>query len=307
MLTLKQGYVYLLPFLTLSLRDANGVQNCSSHRDCSDNYYCCTVSLIPLWKICTEHCVYKLCRTNQDCGSDRECCSSLKLCTLSKKDCGCRKNNVCKRMDLHCCQISHEESVCKAACIDETCNEDENCAPGECCSRSNRCTKDQHTCLETCNTNAHCMNPIRPYCCGHRYQRRYCSNTCLDWQCRSDSDCGDPQQCCVNNFCKNSECTHELSSWKIIITIASVVVFLIICTTVIVSCYRKRIGRCVFLQRRTQEEIIELQPNLPHVYEPTQNTPPPPYSPVDQPFPLSQNQEFPPLYTSQPQADIQPT
>ena len=302
MLTLKQRYVYLLPFLTFSLKDADGVSNCSSHRDCSDNYFCCTKSFSPSRKICAQNCVHKLCRTKNDCGGNTECCSYKELCTTWKTDCDCRLNNVCKKMNVHCCQAADDESVCKADCIDETCYEHGNCAPGECCSRSNRCTKDQHICLEPCNTKTDCRNDIRPYCCGHRYKRRYCSNTCLNWECRSDSDCGEPQQCCVDNICKNLECKDELSSWKIFIILASVVVFLIIGTAVTLFYYRKKTGRCVFLERRTPEETIELhETNVPlrNGYEPTQNIPPPPYSTVEQPFSTLHNQDFPPIYTPQ--------
>ncbi len=305
MLTLKQRFVYLLPFLTLSTKEVVGLQNCSSHSDCSDNNYCCTMGFNPLWKICRENCVHKLCRSKEDCGSSKECCSYSNVCTFWQPDCDCRQKNACEKMDLYCCKQRYltQKSVCRGTCIDEACHEDQDCAPGECCSRSYKCTKDQHTCLDVCNTNTNCINSIRPYCCGHRYKRRYCSNTCLLWECSSDTDCGEPQQCCVEKSCTNSGCMDELSSWKLFIILACVFVFVIICTAVIVTWYRKRIGRCVLLQRR--EETIELRAELSRDAEQTQNLnsrqnlPPPPYSTVEQPFPTSQNQEFPPIYNLQ--------
>lgn len=304
MFTLKQRYVYLLPFLTLTMKEATGIYNCSSHSDCTHNKYCCTMSFNPLWKICRVNCVQKLCRSKKDCGSGDngdECCTYSNKCSTWKPDCDCRRNKVCEKMDLYCCKQRYltQKSVCRANCTEQACHEDQVCAPKECCSRTYRCTKDKHTCLEVCNTNSNCFNSIRPYCCGHRYTPRYCSNTCLSWKCRSDSDCGEPQQCCVDNRCTNSDCMDVLSSLKIVIILASVVVFAIICTVVFVACYRKRRGRCVFLQPRTRDETMELRadPQLPR--ESTQNLPPPPYSIVDQPFPPSQNQDFPPIYELQ--------
>ena len=301
MFDLKQRYVYLLLFLIVAMKDTNGIQNCSSHADCTDNTFCCMINFNTLWKVCLENCVGKLCKSKEQCGSDKECCTYSNKCTLWQPDCDCRRNNVCTEMNLYCCKQRYwsQKSFCRANCTDQPCHADEDCAPQECCSRTYQCTRDTYTCLEVCNTNSDCFNSVRPYCCGNRYKTRYCSNTCQHWQCRSDSDCGEPQQCCIDNFCTKTNCANTLDSLKVVIGLASAVIVAIICTVVIVICYRKRMGHRAFLQPRTQNETIELNvvPQLSD--ELLLNPPPPPYSVIDQPFPESQNHEFPPIYKIQ--------
>lgn len=296
MLTFKQ-YVYVASFIILSLIEVT-LQKCSQHSDCPNNSYCCTVHFHPLWKICRDNCVDNLCKSNNDCGGSQECCTYSNKCTRWKRDCDCRLSNVCPKMNLHCCKQRRlqQKGVCRRDCIDETCHEDQDCAPNECCSRSYKCTRNKMTCLDVCNTNSGCLNGIRPYCCGHRYDIRYCSNTCLGWKCKSDSDCGEPQQCCIDNYCSHSKCTDEFSSWKLVIISASVVGMIILCTIIVIICYRRRMGRCVLLQPRTREESMELRNQRGE--EPRECIPPPPYSIQDQPFPAARNTEFPPIYSS---------
>ena len=301
MFILKHWYVYLPLFLVHAMKDTTGIQNCSSHTDCTDNKFCCTTSFGTLRKVCLENCVDKLCKWKKDCGSDEECCTYSNKCTFWKADCDCRLNNVCKEMNLYCCKQRYwsEKSICSTNCTEQSCHANEDCAPEECCSRTYRCTKDKYTCLEVCNTNSDCFNNIRPYCCGNRYKTRYCSNTCLHWQCRSDSDCGEPQQCCIDQFCTNTNCMSTIDSLKLVIGLASGVVFAIIFTVIIIICYRKRMGGHAFLQPRTPVETIELTADPQLSRDPLLNLPPPPYSVDSQPFPESQNEEFPPVYNLQ--------
>ena len=281
-------------------------QNCSSRYNCTDNKYCCTLSFNPLRKECRGNCIRKLCRTKEDCGSDRECCSHSNKCTTWKADCDCRLKNFCKKVGLHCCKQRYEnqDSICLADCIGQQCHENEDCAPGECCSRTYRCTRDMNTCIDVCGFNENCFSSIRPFCCGqHSQPRRFCSNTCLGWECTSDSECGDPKLCCISNYCTDSGCKDPLSSLLIVIILSSVVAFAIISTVIVlITCYRKRRGGCcVLLKPRNSAEAMELREDNPLRYESDmlEITPPPPYSESDEPFPDSHNEEFPPIYESQ--------
>lgn len=314
MFMFKQRYVLLIPFLTLSVEDIRCVSanNCSTHDDCnyhSNIQYCCTISFSPLTKNCQENCLRNRCISKWDCG-EKECCSYSNICTLCEGDFDCRRSLVCDKMLPYCCKQRYrsQPSVCKANCTGEPCDRDWDCASEECCSRSHECTTDKAICLDVCNSNANCLNDVQPYCCGHRYKRRLCSNTCVGWECRSNSDCGGPGECCVDSKCTKSECIDEISSLKIVIVLASVVVFAVLCAVLIATCYYRRRGRCVLFKSRTREERtrqirnreenIELRNSQLH-HELGDNFPPPPYSTHDQPFPPSQNQEFPPIYKLQ--------
>lgn len=296
MLAFIQRYLYLLLFLARFMNEAYEQQNCTLHNDCAADEYCCIISLDPLIKACDKDCVQKLCRSKKDCGTDDECCTYSNKCSLWKPDCDCRLSKICEKMNLHCCKqrFEHEKGICKAECVDVSCHEDEDCAPGECCGRTYRCTKDKYTCLDVCNTNTNCFNSIRPYCCGQRFQTRYCSNTCKGWDCMSDNDCGEPKQCCVDNYCTNDKCDHTLTSLKIVIISASVAIFVLICVVIFVACYRKKIVRCVLLQPRVERVELREQSQLP--LQSTQNIPPPPYFMIDEPFSTSHNHDFPPIY-----------
>lgn len=295
--------IYILTLLTLSIQTLNALRKCSFDKHCKSNEYCCVANMISRIKLCRLSCVGELCRSKKDCGSENECCSLSGRCTVNKKECDCRRNNKkCHSEGLYCCEQKtyNEESTCRSNCIGETCFVDKDCAPGECCNENKTCTRDMNSCLKTCNVNSDCVqNKFQPYCCGRRLYQRYCSNTCLQWLCSSDGDCGEAGSCCVNNYCINSGCINGLSSLKLVTILTCTIGFLVVSIVILIICYCKK-GQCILFRSRNNDDNNGL--NSPDTSSPEEChiIPPPPYSVSDKPFPRSQNQEFPPLYEEQP-------
>ncbi len=101
---------------------------------------------------------------------------------------------------------------CKANCIGQYCASDADCrGHNECCSVLNHCTT--YGCPSECITNADCKSGT--YCCRKRHvtEKSLCLPKCVGEFCRSDTDCGGPQECCsLLNHCTTHGCRHQCLS-----------------------------------------------------------------------------------------------
>ncbi|XP_028391510.1 low-density lipoprotein receptor-related protein 2-like [Dendronephthya gigantea] len=278
---------------------------CYSLFDC-DGRVCCAVSFNPLIKVCSNkssNCVGMACLKDRDCPGYRECCDN-KVCTNDVEICGCKyvRDHVCRDDDKVCCiphlSLSKEKRLCKHKCEYHPCSADYECGKDECCNRnicSSNCTR-----LRECGVESDCSNASK--CCESNEMsgKKACMPKCTYKQCVTDGDCAELSLCCGDEkLCK--KCRNSSHSLTKFIIISCVLLFVIICSLLVLTVCCTRRGRCVLFKPRShEEETFELHSETVAENDaPNENLPPPPYSILNQPFPASQNQEFPPLYRAQ--------
>lgn len=308
---LVSQFIIIFVILVSNIIELEATQrNCSSPFDCP-NQACCTVSFNPLIKICDDNCVGRACRADYHCYDYRECCDgNTKVCTDDFERCGCTDDDsICGRQGKVCCKAraSNRVRVCREKCKFHPCSSDKDCAYGECCNIHDKCASKCS--LKKCKAVSDCSYPNDQKCCDYKLPFPYKSElikVCLYKcpprirYCSTDENCADLGQCCGSDQrCTN--CSNGYS-WKKFLILGSVIMFLVICSVFVVTCYCRRKGQCILFKPRVQEDSVELQElNVDTVSGenvfPVQNLPPPPYSMTEQPFPPSQNQEFPPAYS----------
>ena len=277
-------------------------RKCHSFFDCGGRP-CCTVSFNPLIKVCRNktynNCVGMACLHDGNCAGDRECCDN-NVCTNDAEICGCKhvRDHVCKDDDRICCiplLHSNQTRLCKRKCEYHPCSADYQCGKDECCDRntcSSNCTR-----LRECGVDSDCSSTLK--CCEHsdKIKRiKICLPECTNKHCITDGDCVGLSQCCGDDkLCTN--CRNSANSLTNFVITSCVLLFVIICSVLILTVCCRRRGRCVFFKPRMEEERFDLSRETEAENDaPNEHRPPPPYSILHQPFPASQNQEFPPLY-----------
>jgi hypothetical protein len=300
--------VFVILIFNVTKREATE-RNCSSFWDCGGRP-CCRVSNKPLIKVCSNNCVGKACLHAYDCGGHdlySMCCRN-NVCTNDIEMCSCKSvhDPICRRNGKYCCKerLTYRIRTCKKNCEHHPCTNNDECAKGECCNSNNMCSPDCSY-LRECRTDSDCTHTLK--CCDFKpsYKTesiKACKYTCSK-RCVTNDDCTD--QCCGSDkLC--IDCNPSPYSWTTFIIIACTMMFIIICAALVLTCYCRRRGRCVLFKPRgsVDEETFQLRSESENdssvQNNPSdQNLPPPPYSTDDQPFPPSQNQEFPPIYMPQ--------
>ncbi|XP_028408606.1 keratin-associated protein 9-1-like [Dendronephthya gigantea] len=124
---------------------------------------------------------------------------------------GCRNHHECHN-GQSCCKNKgiQEGNFCATRCFDAACLIDSDCDRYSKCCHDNKCVSCAS--LE-CSSNSQCSDG---YCCdrgSHRTSRCFRSG-CVGESCDSRSDCGGPNECCIENKCVKCPKSGCRDNWE---------------------------------------------------------------------------------------------